>query len=131
MSFMVQYVANPLLPAPLKEVTFIVSLPYVPSLLKMSPKGTLHRHSKEIRWLIKEIPVQDPPGCLRAQMPLESDDENGEKKPGDRKIRLEARVEFAEKGKNLSGLSLLPGTEGNADFSVGFHSYKAASYSCS
>lgn len=132
MSLMVQYVANPFLPAPLREVTFIVALPFVPSLLKMSPKGSLNRHSREIRWHVQEVPLQGPPGCLRAQMPLESDgrDANGEDKPV-QKIKLEARVEFSDKGQTLSGIILLPGTEGNTDFSVGIHTFKTTSYSCS
>lgn len=131
-SFMIQYVANPHLPDSLREVTFIVALPFVPSLLKMSPKGSLNRHTKEIRWQVMEIPLRGLPGCLRAQMPLESDgkDTNGGDKPSG-KLKLEARMECTFKGQSLSGIAIVPATEGNTDFSVGIHTFKTGSYLCS
>lgn len=130
-SLMIQYVANPFLPAPLREVTFSVYLPYAPSLLKMSPKGSLNRQSKEIKWHVQEVPLQGPPGCLRAQMPLDLDgsDADGEGKLA-QKIKLEARVEFSGTGQTLSGITLLPGTEGNIDFTVGVNTFKTSNYSC-
>lgn len=130
-SLMIQYVANPFLPAPLREVIFTVSLPYAPSLLKMSPKGSLNRQSKEIKWHVQEVPLQGPPGSLRAQMPLELEegDADGEGKLAP-KMKLEACVVFSGTGQTLSGLTLLPGVEGNADFAVGVHTFKTSSYIC-
>ncbi|MCO5589106.1 hypothetical protein L7F22_043072 [Adiantum nelumboides] len=131
LSLMIQYVANPFLPGPLQDVKFVVSLPYVPSLLKMSPKGLLNRHAKAISWHVQEVSLQGPPGCLRAQMPLESDlsDADVERKllP---KIKLEATIEFSGTGQSLSGIALLPGTEGNSDYTVGLHIFKTSSYLC-
>lgn len=130
-SFMIQYVANPYLPAPLREVTFVVVLPFVPSLLKMSPKGSLKRHTKEIKWQVHEIPLQAAPGCLRAQMPLESDGRDANGDVPTEKLKLEARVEFSYQGQSLSGITIVPATEGNTDFSVGIHSFKTGNYMCS
>ncbi|KAI5062704.1 hypothetical protein GOP47_0023243 [Adiantum capillus-veneris] len=131
LSLMIQYVANPFLPAPLQDVKFIVSLPYAPSLLKMSPKGLLNRHLKAISWHVQEVPLQGPPGCLRAQMPLDSDlsdaDVEGKLLP---KIKVIASIEFSGTGQSLSGITLLPGTEGNTDYTVGLHTFKASNYLC-
>ncbi|MCO5578924.1 hypothetical protein L7F22_032774 [Adiantum nelumboides] len=131
LSLMIQYVANPFLPGPLQDVKFVVSLPYAPSLLKMSPKGLLNRHAKAISWHVQEVSLQGPPGCLRAQMPLESDlsDADVERKllP---KIKLEATIEFSGTGQSLSGIALLPGTEGNSDYTVGLHIFKTFNYLC-
>ena len=55
LSVMIQYVANPFLPAPLKDMACILKLPKDPTLLKVSPKATLNRHSQELRWHIPEI----------------------------------------------------------------------------
>eukprot|EP00249_Psilotum_nudum_P003491 c16903_g1_i2 orf=220-2154(-) len=133
-SLMIQYVANPYLPDSLKDVLFIVKLPFVPSLLKMSPKGSLNRHSKELRWHIKEIQLQVVPGCLRAQMPLdlEGADSKGEdaSAPVSQKLKLQAHVEFSFRGQTLSGISIVPATEGSTDFYVGEHTYKTGSYFC-
>jgi hypothetical protein len=57
LSIMVQYVANPYLPGVLKDVNFILSLPFSPISLKMSPRGTLDRTSNELRWQVPHIEV--------------------------------------------------------------------------
>ncbi|KAH7292067.1 hypothetical protein KP509_29G050300 [Ceratopteris richardii] len=130
LSLMIQYVANPFLTTPLRDVKFSVILPYSPSLLKMSPKGLLSRQSKTISWSVQEVPLGGPPGCLRAQMPLESTSDESEDEKTAPKIKLEASVEFSGSGHSLSGINLLPGTEGNTDYVVGIHAFKAQKYNC-
>jgi len=72
LSVMIQYVANPFFPVPLKDMTCILKLPKDPTLLKVSPKATLNRHSQELRWHIPEIQRQGRPRRLRVQMPISS-----------------------------------------------------------
>ncbi|XP_031501127.1 uncharacterized protein LOC116264845 [Nymphaea colorata] len=126
LSLMIQYAADPELSEPLKNVTFVVKLPADPTLLKVSPKAILSRSEKELRWSVQEIPLKGPPGCLRAQMPIDYPDEETAKK----EIELTGEVKFSVEGRKLSGISLSSASEGKTDFYEGVHRYSTGSYLC-
>ncbi|XP_010536909.1 PREDICTED: uncharacterized protein LOC104811789 [Tarenaya hassleriana] len=124
LSMMIQYVSNPELLEPLKDVTFILKLPVDPTLLKVSPKAILNRTDKELKWQIPEIPLKGTPGRLRARMPIDS--ENGEEEP-----EIICYVKFFAQGStSLSGVSLRPATEGKTDFYEVDHRYETGIYMC-
>jgi hypothetical protein len=131
LSVMIQYVANPFLPAPLKDVAFILKLPEDPTLLKVSPKATLNRHSQELRWHIPEIQLQGRPGRLRVQMPVSSaardsaDQASRKKEPN-----VKGRIEFSVEGHTLSGITVCPVSEGNSEFNTGENTCKTGHYLC-
>ncbi|XP_010483266.1 PREDICTED: uncharacterized protein LOC104761828 isoform X2 [Camelina sativa] len=124
LSLMIQYVSNPDLPEPLKNVDFILKLPVDPTLLKVSPKAVLNRTDRELKWQIPEIPLKGTPGRLRARMPLDS--ENGEEEP-----EIICYVKFSVQGStSLSGISLRAAAEGNTDFYEVDHRYETGVYMC-
>lgn len=126
LSVMIQYVANPELPTPLSDVTFVLKLPVDPSLLKVSPKAVLNRSERELRWHVPEIHVKSPPGRLRARMPVDSNEEDGEEE-----IDVVCYVKFSIQGaKSLSGVTLLPASEGKTDFYEVNHRYESDVYMC-
>jgi hypothetical protein len=136
LSVMVQYVVNPHLQGALKDVTFIVHLPFAPITLKSSPKAALDRTAKEVRWLIPSIEANSSPDWLRAQVPVDAkarsplsngSDENGHK--AEPKIRV--RVLFSCSGATLSGLNVALIQEDSKDFIIGDHSFKAGQFLCS
>ncbi|XP_059637293.1 uncharacterized protein LOC132279349 [Cornus florida] len=125
LSVMIQYVSNPDLPAPLNDVTFVLKLPVDPSLLKVSPKAILNRSEKELKWHVQEIPLMGNPGRLRARMPVDRNEEDGEE------IDVVCYVKFSAQGtKSLSGVSLLPASEGKTDFYEVNHRYESGVYMC-
>ncbi|KAK3042255.1 hypothetical protein RJ639_001850 [Escallonia herrerae] len=125
LSVMIQYVSNPDLPAPLNDVTFIVKLPVDPSLLKVSPKAILNRSERELKWHVQEIPLKGPPGKLRARMPVDSREGDGEE------IEVVGYVKFAAQGtRSLSGITLRPASEGHIDFYEVGHRYESGVYTC-
>jgi len=131
LSVMIQYVANPFLSAPLKDVAFILKLPEDPTLLKVSPKATLNRHSQELRWHIPEIQLQGRPGRLRVQMPVSSaardsaDQASRKKEPN-----VKGRIEFSVEGHTLSGITVCSVSEGNSEFNTGENTCKTGHYLC-
>lgn len=131
LSVMIQYVANPFLPSPLKDVAFILKLPEDPTLLKVSPKATLNRHSQELRWHIPEIQLHGRPGRLRVQMPVSSATQDSTDEASHRKeLNVKGRIEFSVQGHTLSGISVCPVSEGNSEFNVGENSCKTGHYLC-
>jgi len=134
LSIMVQYVANPYLPGVLKDVNFILSLPFSPISLKMSPRGTLDRTSNELRWQVPHIEVNAPPQRLRAQLPIgpkvEEPTSNGNghvEKP-----KIVVRVEFSCSGEtSLSGIVISPTAKDTTNFTVVENICKAGQYLCS
>lgn len=131
LSVMIQYVANPFLPSPLKDVAFILKLPEDPTLLKVSPKATLNRHSQELRWHIPEIQLHGRPGRLRVQMPVSSATQDSTDEASHRKeLNVKGRIEFSVQGHTLSGISVCPVSEGNSEFNVGENSCKTGRYLC-
>ncbi|KAM7508421.1 hypothetical protein LguiA_018874 [Lonicera macranthoides] len=125
LSIMIQYVSNPNLPAPLNDITFVLKLPVDPTLLKVTPKAILNRSLKELKWIVKEIPLNGGPGRLRAQMPVDSSEDGGEE------IEVFGYVKFSAQGdKSLSGFSLQPASEGNKDFYEVNHRYESGIYMC-
>lgn len=126
LSVMIQYVSNPDLAAPLRDVTFALKLPVDPTLLKVSPKAILNRSDKELKWIVPEIPVNGPPGRLRVRMPVDSSPEDGEEE-----IDIVCYVKFAAEGMlSLSGVCLRPATEGKTDFYEVSHKYETGVYIC-
>ncbi|KAG7613336.1 Muniscin C-terminal [Arabidopsis suecica] len=124
LSLMIQYVSNPDLPQPLKNVDFILKLPVDPTLLKVSPKAILNRTDRELKWQIPEIPLNGSPGRLRARMPIDSD--NSEEEP-----EIICYVKFSVQGNtSLSGMSLRAAAEGNTDFFEVDHRYETGVYMC-
>lgn len=124
LSLMIQYVSNPDLPQPLKNVDFILKLPVDPTLLKVSPKAILNRTDRELKWQIPEIPLNGTPGRLRARMPIDSN--NGEEEP-----EIICYVKFSVYGNtSLSGISLRAAAEGNTDFYEVDHRYETGVYMC-
>lgn len=124
LSLMIQYVSNPDLPQPLKNVDFILKLPVDPTLLKVSPKAILNRTDRELKWQIPEIPLNGTPGRLRARMPIDSN--NGEEEP-----EIICYVKFSVHGNtSLSGISLRAAAEGNTDFYEVDHRYETGVYMC-
>lgn len=124
LSLMIQYVSNPDLPQPLKNVDFILKLPVDPTLLKVSPKALLNRTDRELKWQIPEIPLNGTPGRLRARMPIDSD--NGEEEP-----EIICYVKFSVQGNtSLSGISLRAAADGNTDFYEVDHRYETGVYMC-
>ncbi|CAN8248394.1 unnamed protein product [Cochlearia groenlandica] len=124
LSLMIQYVSNPELPYPLKNVDFILKLPVDPTLLKVSPNAILNRTDRELKWQIPEIPLSGTPGRLRARMPIDSD--NGEEEPD-----IICYVKFSVQGStSLSGISLRAAAEGNTDFYEVDHRYETGVYMC-
>ena len=126
LSVMVQYASNPDLPAPLTNVTIVLKLPVDPTLLKVSPKAILNRSEKELKWHIDEIPLKGSPARLRARMPVDSSEEDGGKE-----MEVVGYVKFSIQGtKSLSGISLLPASEGKTDFYEVQHRYESGVYMC-
>lgn len=126
LSVMIQYVSNPGLPAPLKDVTFVMKLPVDPTLLKVSPKAVLNRAERELKWHVDEVPVKGSVGRLRARMPVDI----GEVDDGS-ELEIFGRVEFATKGsRSLSGICLRPAAEGRNDFYEVEHRYGTGDYIC-
>nr|XP_009769674.1 PREDICTED: uncharacterized protein LOC104220494 isoform X2 [Nicotiana sylvestris] len=110
LSVMLQYVANPDLPVPLTNITFVLKLPVDPTLLKVTPKAVLNRSERELKWHVDEIPLKGHPGKLRARFPVDiNDDDGGEE------LVLFGYVKFSSP-RSLSGISLQPAIEGKADF---------------
>lgn len=125
LSVMIQYVSNPDLPAPLTNVTFVLKLPVDPRLLKVSPKAVLNRSERELEWHVDEIPLKGNPVRLRARMPVDSSGED------DDEIEVVGFVKFSYQGiKSLSGISLLPVSEGKTDFYEVGHRYESGVYTC-
>ncbi|GAB2267445.1 hypothetical protein Dimus_002428 [Dionaea muscipula] len=126
LSVMIQYASNPGLPAPLKDVTFILKLPMDPTVLKVSPKAVLSRSQRELKWHIQEIPLKASPGRLRLRVPIEMSEEDVEDE-----IDVVCYVKFSIQGtKSLSGVDLLPASEGKTDFYVVNHKVESGSYFC-
>ncbi|KAL8149490.1 uncharacterized protein LOC141708772 [Apium graveolens] len=126
LSMMIQYVSNPDLPAPLKDVTFTLKLPIDPRLLKVTPKAMLNRSEKELKWHISEIPLKGEPGRLRARMPVDSSSEDELEE-----IEVVGYVRFSYQGtRSLSGISLQPASEGSKDFYEVDHRYESGEYIC-
>lgn len=126
LSVMIQYVSNPDLPVPLTDVTFVLKLPVDPSLLKVSPKAVLNRSERELKWHVKEIPQKGAPGRLRVRMPVDSSEEDGGEE-----IEVVGYVKFSAQGtRSLSGISLLPASEGKTDFYEVNHRYESGVYMC-
>ncbi|XP_071716236.1 uncharacterized protein [Rutidosis leptorrhynchoides] len=124
LSVMIQYVSNPDLPAPLTDVTFILKLPVDPRLLKVSPKAVLNRSEKELQWHVQEIPLKGNPVRLRARMPVDSNEE-------DEELEVVGYVKFSYQGiRTLSGISLLPASEGKTDFYEAPNRYESGVYTC-
>ncbi|CAN1748266.1 hypothetical protein LINPERHAP1_LOCUS3355 [Linum perenne] len=125
-SVMIQYVSNPDLPVPLSNVTFVLKLPVDPTLLTVSPKAALNRSQKELKWVVPEIPLKGSPGKLRARMPVDSIE--GE---GDEDVEAVCYVKFSMEGsKSLSEIRLRPASEGNTDFYEVDHRYQSGVYTC-
>lgn len=125
LSMMIQYASNPDLQVPLSDVTFILKLPVDPTLLKVSPKAVLNRAERELKWHVPEIPLKGSPGRLRARIPVDSSE--GE---GDEEIEAFGYVNFSMQGTTLSGVCLQPATEGKTDFYEVSHTYKSGVYMC-
>ncbi|KAK6942048.1 Muniscin C-terminal [Dillenia turbinata] len=126
LSVMIQYVSNPELPTSLSDVTFILKLPVDPTLLKVSPKAVLNRSERELRWHVPEIPLKGAPGKLRARMPVDSSEEDGEEEP-----EVVGYVKFSVQGtKSLSGVSLWPASDGKMDFYTVNPRYESGVYMC-
>ncbi|XP_065848780.1 uncharacterized protein [Euphorbia lathyris] len=126
LSMMIQYVLSPDLQVPLKDVTFVLKLPHDPSLLKVSPKAVLNRSERELKWHIPEIPLKGSPGRLRARMPVDSREGDG-----DEDIEVLGYVKFSMQGTtSLSGVCLRPATEGSTDFYEVDHRYHSGVYMC-
>ncbi|XAR67782.1 hypothetical protein NMG60_11002681 [Bertholletia excelsa] len=126
LSVMLQYVSNPELPAPLTDVTFVLKLPVDPTLLKVSPKAILNRSERELKWHFEEIPLKGTPGRLRARMPVDSSEEDGKDE-----MEVGGYVKFSMQGpRSLSGISLLPASEGKVDFYEVNHGYESGVYMC-
>uniref|UniRef100_A0A7N0SVT7 MHD domain-containing protein n=1 Tax=Kalanchoe fedtschenkoi TaxID=63787 RepID=A0A7N0SVT7_KALFE len=124
LSVMIQYVSNPDLLTPLTDVTFTLKLPVDPTLLKVTPKAVLSRSDKELRWHVPEIPLKGTPGKLKARMPVESSADNDAE---DHEVVV--HVKFSIEGATtLSGISLLPASEGNKDFYEVNHKYETGVY---
>lgn len=126
LSVMIQYASNTDLPAPLSDVTFVLKLPVDPRLLKVSPKAVLNRSEMELKWHVQEIPLKGAPGKLRARMPVDSSEDDGGEE-----IEVTGYVKFsAKEHKSLSGISLLPASEGKIDFYEVGHRYESGVYMC-
>ncbi|KDP36398.1 hypothetical protein JCGZ_08667 [Jatropha curcas] len=126
LSMMIQYVSNPDLLVPLSDVTFILKLPVDPTLLKVSPKAVLNRSERELKWHVPEIPLKGSPGRLRARIPV--DFSEGE---GDEDIEAFGYVNFSMQGTTtLSGICLRPASEGKTDFYEVSHKYHSGVYTC-
>ncbi|ERN09706.1 uncharacterized protein LOC18437863 [Amborella trichopoda] len=124
LSVMIQYVGNPELTVPLRDVVFTLRLPVDPALLKVSPKALLNRSERELRWNVSEVSIKGPPGRLRAQMPVDQDANKGEE------AEVMARVKFSVEGSTLSGVSLKQISEGKVEFSEGNHRFGSGFYLC-
>ncbi|CAN1748268.1 hypothetical protein LINPERHAP1_LOCUS3355 [Linum perenne] len=111
---------------PLSNVTFVLKLPVDPTLLTVSPKAALNRSQKELKWVVPEIPLKGSPGKLRARMPVDSIE--GE---GDEDVEAVCYVKFSMEGsKSLSEIRLRPASEGNTDFYEVDHRYQSGVYTC-
>ncbi|KAJ8570359.1 hypothetical protein K7X08_037331 [Anisodus acutangulus] len=126
LSVMLQYVANPDIPVPLTNVTFVLKLPVDPTLLKVSPKAVLNRSEKELKWHVDEIPPKGHPGKLKARFPVDINDDDAEVE-----LELGGYVKFSSQGtRSLSGISLQPALEGKTDFYEVDHRYSSGVYTC-
>ncbi|KAI3848976.1 hypothetical protein MKX03_001068 [Papaver bracteatum] len=126
LSVMIQYVSNPNLPAPLKDVTFVLKLPVDPTLLMVSPKAALNRSGKELSWHIQEIPLNGPPGVLRVRMPVDINEQDSVEE-----IEVVGYVKFSvQETRSLSGVSLRPATDGKTDFYEANHRFATGVYMC-
>ncbi|CAM8984036.1 unnamed protein product [Rhodiola kirilowii] len=124
LSVMIQYASNPDLLTPLTDVTFILKLPVDPTLLNVTPKAVLSRSDKELRWHVPEIPLKGTPGKLKARMPVDSSADNDADD-----FEVVVYVKFSIEGATtLSGISLLPASEGNKDFYKVNHKYETGVY---
>ncbi|XP_055807403.1 uncharacterized protein LOC129876105 [Solanum dulcamara] len=126
LSVMLQYVANPDIPVPLTNVTFVLKLPVDPTLLKVSPKAVLNRSERELKWHVDEIPLKGHPGKLKARFPIDiNEDDDGVE------LELVGYVKFSSQGtRSLSGISLQPALEGKTDFYEVDHRYSSGVYTC-
>ncbi|XP_059295834.1 uncharacterized protein LOC132049155 [Lycium ferocissimum] len=126
LSVMLQYVANPDIPVPLTNVTFVLKLPVDPTLLKVSPKAVLNRSEKELKWHVDEIPPKAHPGKLKARFPVDINDDDDAVE-----LELVGYVKFSSQGtRSLSGISLQPALEGKTDFYEVDHRYSSGVYTC-
>lgn len=124
LSIMIQYVSNPDLAEPLKDVTIILRLPVNPTLLQVSPKAVMNRSEKELKWHIDEIPVNGSPGKLRARMPVDIGHNDEELD-----VDIVAHVKFSATGsKSFSGMLLKPASEGITSFYETSHRYASGVY---
>lgn len=125
LSVMIQYASNPQLSSPLTDVTFILKLPVDPTLLTVSPKAVLSREERELRWHIPDIPLNGPPGRLRARMPVDQDAGDGSE------VEVLGMVKFAAQGlSTLSGVSIKPASEGSDVFYLANNTYASGNYLC-
>ncbi|XP_004249173.1 uncharacterized protein [Solanum lycopersicum] len=126
LSVMLQYVANPDIPVPLTDVTFVLKLPVDPTLLKVSPKAVLNRSERELKWHVDEIPLKGHPGKLKARFPIDINDDDDVVE-----LELFGYVKFSSQGtRSLSGISLQPALEGKTDFYEVDHRYSSGVYTC-
>ncbi|XP_047317823.1 uncharacterized protein LOC124921240 [Impatiens glandulifera] len=126
LSIMIQYISNPDLSFPLTDVSFILKLPVDPTLLNVSPKAVLNRSERELRWQVDEISPKSVPGKLRARMPIDSSEDDNEEE-----IEVVCQVKFSIQGsKTLSGVSIVPASEGKTDFYLKDHKYFSGVYMC-
>ncbi|CAN4109089.1 unnamed protein product [Withania somnifera] len=126
LSVMLQYVANPDIPVPLTNVTFVLKLPVDPTLLKVSPKAVLNRSERELKWHVDEIPPKSHPGKLKVRFPIDINDDDDAVE-----IKLVGYVKFSSQGtRSLSGISLQPALEGKTDFYEVDHRYLSGVYTC-
>ncbi|KAI4335422.1 hypothetical protein L6164_014067 [Bauhinia variegata] len=128
LSVMIQYAINPDLITPLNDVTFTLKLPTDPTLLKVSPKAILNRSEKEVKWHVPVIPLKEPPGQLRARLPVDSSEEDAED------IEVVCYVKFSfsvqEAQSSLSGVCLRPATEGKTEFYEVSPRFESGVYIC-
>ncbi|CAA6660459.1 unnamed protein product [Spirodela intermedia] len=115
LSVMIQYASNPELSSPLTDVTFILKLPVDPTLLT----------ERELRWHIPDIPLNGPPGRLRARMPVDQDAGDGSE------AEVLGMVKFSAQGlSTLSGVSIKPVSEGSDVFYLANNRYASGDYLC-
>ncbi|EPS60646.1 hypothetical protein M569_14155, partial [Genlisea aurea] len=119
LSMMIEYVPNPELVAPLRDVTIVLKLPADPTLLQVSPRAVLNRGEREVRWRMEEIAPKSGPARLRARMALETgDDEDG------MEVEIYGYVKFScRTNRAFSGISMRSASQGQGDFYETDHRY--------